>query len=179
MGQPISSDRRTKQPSWKRQSAEAGPFLEDHCGWLLAEHISSPLIFFHRLQLTTLTLAQEPLLSRMICHQSERCWMCFVGADGNLNVLKPGIQRTLLPPSPHTGLGRVRSRCCVWPGPLLTTVEPDTESHYPKKVNHGGKTLNECEIPKRREGHQQNIPEPRAGSDGEHNVSQSTLSWLI
>lgn len=138
--QPISTDQRAKAPSWKRQSAKAGPFLEDHCGWLLAEHISSPLIFFHQLQLATLTLAGKPLLRRMSCHQSQRC-SAFVGANRTLceRCEAWNLKRSLpppdcpLPPLPQTQLGGGCSRCCAWPGPLLTTVEPDTESHYPKK----------------------------------------------
>lgn len=35
-----------KKPSWKKQSAKRRPFLEDHCGLLLAGHIPNPLIFF-------------------------------------------------------------------------------------------------------------------------------------
>lgn len=42
-------------------------------------------------------------------------------------------------------------------GTLLTTVELDTASHNPKKMNHGGKTFCECV---RFTTHRQNIPAP-------------------
>lgn len=84
------------------------------------------------------------------------------------------------PPTPsQTELRRARGGCCAWPGPLLTTVELHTKS-LPQKVNHGGKTFNECEIHKKREKDtSENLPDPLTRQVWGHKMSHSELSWLI
>lgn len=131
MGQPRSSDRRTKQPSWKEQSAKAGPFLEDRCRSLLAGRIPSPWIFFLLLlHLTTLTLAQAQNDLHPTRSQSNRS--CALWGEAATFVGR-FLEFKENPPTPsQTELRRARGRCCAWPGPLLTTVELDTKVITPE-----------------------------------------------
>lgn len=145
-----------KKPSWKKQSANRRPFLEDHCGLLVAGHIPNPLIFFPPSALDSVDIGTSSKMKLLLAHKIlishginqtafKRCSMFLnlLHRVANMRGQIPnfGVNIRILGKQLQTERSCLRAMVLCLARDSVDNCWAGHGKSLPEKMNHGGKSV--------------------------------------